>query len=384
MRPLTLGTVVANQQMAMEIRDCLRELPVRILIEQSEITDWGSFLDKLERLRPEAVLLELPYIPEPIDEAIRRIRRTAGSPAVVAVHTKADPETILGAIRAGATEYLYPPISENLVKALERISVEREPDSTGTRRGRIVGFFSAKGGCGATTVACHVAVELQQLTKQQILLADFDLDSGIIGFLMKCKSQYTVLDAVSNINRLDLSYWKALISNGTPGLEIISAPASASARQTAEVERLQTVLNFARGHYDWLVVDLGRSVSRATLVALEEVDETFLVTTADVPALYRAKHVVRTLLDAGCSRDHLHLVLNRLSKRTEVTRSEIQDMLGVPVSFTLPDEQEALYEAYTEGHLLPAKNPLARQIGGIARKLTGNPEPKKMFSGFAL
>lgn len=384
MRPLTLGSVVASQEMVSEIRDCLRDLPVRILIEQSEITDWGSFLDKLERLRPEAVLLELPNIPEPVDEAIRRIRRTAGSPAVIAVHTKADPETILGAIRAGATEYLYPPIAENLVKALERISVEREPDSAGSRRGKIVGFFSAKGGCGATTLACHVAVELQQLTKQQILLADFDLDSGIIGFLMKCKSPYTVLDAVGNINRLDLSYWKALISNGTPGLEIITAPVTSSARQSTEVERLQTVLNFARGHYDWLVVDLGRSVSRATLVALEEVDETFLVTTPDVPALYRAKHVVRTLLDAGCSRDHLHLVLNRLSKRTEVTRSEIQDMLGLPVGFMLPDEQEALYEAYTEGHLLPAKNPLVRQIAGIARKLTGNPEPKRIFSGFAI
>jgi pilus assembly protein CpaE len=357
---------------------------VRILIEQSEISDWGSFLDKLERLRPEAMLIELPNLPQPLDEAIRRIRRTAASPAVIAVHRKTDPETILGAIRAGATEYLYPPIGDNLAKALERLALERQPDAAAGRRGKIVGFFSSKGGCGATTIACHVAVELQQLTKQQVLLADFDLDSGIIGFLMKCKSQYNVLDAVSNINRLDLSYWKALISNGTPGLEIISAPVTASARQHAELERLQTVLGFARSHYDWLIVDLGRSVSRATLVALEEVDETFLVTTPDVPALYRAKHVARTLLDAGCSRDHMHLILNKISKRTEVTRNEIQEMLGLPVSFTLPDEQDALYEAYTEGHLLPAKNVLAKQMAGIARKLTGNPDPKRIFTAFAL
>src|SRR5260370_214796 len=146
MRPMTLGTIVSNQEIATEIHDCLRDLPVRILLEQSEITDWGSFLDKLERLRPEAILLELSNVPDPLDEAIRRIRRTGGAPAVIAVHTKADPETILGAIRAGATEYLYPPIAANPVKALERISQEREPDPGVNRRGKIVGFFSAKGG----------------------------------------------------------------------------------------------------------------------------------------------------------------------------------------------------------------------------------------------
>src|SRR5690349_3877013 len=128
MRPMTLGTIVSKQEIATEIHGCLGARPVRILLEQSEITDWGLFLDKLEGLRPEPVLLELPNVPEPLDEAIRRIRRTAGSPAVIAVHTKADPDTILSAIRAGATEYLYPPIAANLVKALERISLEREPD----------------------------------------------------------------------------------------------------------------------------------------------------------------------------------------------------------------------------------------------------------------
>ena len=78
-------------------------------------------------------------------------------------------------------EYLFPPLQETLRKALEKRSPER-----GRRRERVqgrrqgMGFVSAKGGCGATTLVCHVAVELGR-QNQKVLLADLDLDAGMIG-----------------------------------------------------------------------------------------------------------------------------------------------------------------------------------------------------------
>ena len=41
----------------------------------------------------------------------------------------------------------------------------------------------------------------------------------MIGFLTKTKAIYSILDAVNNLHRLDISYWKALVSNGIPGVE---------------------------------------------------------------------------------------------------------------------------------------------------------------------
>src|SRR6202162_6683998 len=101
--------------------------------------------------------------------------------------------------------------------ALERLAQTRER-SRETRHPTVktLGFVSAKGGCGATTLACHVATEWPRLVQSKVLLADLDLQAGLVGFLAKTKSPYSIADAVNNLQRLDPSFWHGLISNGNP------------------------------------------------------------------------------------------------------------------------------------------------------------------------
>ena len=96
---------------------------------------------------------------------------------IIALNSSADAEAILGAMRAGVHEYLFPPIAEPLRKALEKRSAERARRRESGTKGKSFGFLSAKGGCGATTLVCHVAAELGR-QKQKVLLADLDLDTA--------------------------------------------------------------------------------------------------------------------------------------------------------------------------------------------------------------
>jgi pilus assembly protein CpaE len=288
---------------------------------------------------------------------------------------------VLAAIRAGAAEYVYPPVADHLGAALERVAESRS-QNTGRALGKTVAFVSAKGGCGATTVACHVATSLRQLTGKTTLLADFDLDNGVIGFLTKTKSSYTVEDAIQNVGRLDTSYWKALVSQAEPGLEVICAPGADTERRTEEGR--DAVIDFTRTQYDWIVVDLGRGLTRANRNALQAIDEVYVVTTLDVPALYRCQQMVRSLVEMGCSRDRLRLVVNRISKNAELTKAEIEHMIGIPVSFELQDDAAALGEAYVEGKLLPANSDLAKRMGRIARQIAGIAEPVPSKSRLSL
>ena len=376
MQPLTLALVVAEGELSGQIRESLNTLPVRVVIDQPEVGEWAGFMDRLGRLRPDAVMLEVGRLNDALPEAIRKIRATTAVPAVIAVHDTADPEVILRSIRAGAMEYLSPPLGESLGAALERVSEERSDQAGELKRGRTLAFFSAKGGCGATTLACHVAVLLARLSQRKLLLADFDLNTGTIDFLMKSKARYTVLDAIHNINRLDLSFFKALVTNGRPGMEIINAPNGNAARASAEDERLPHILQLVRTWYDWVVVDLGRGLSKIGMQVLEETDEGFLVTGIDVPALYHAKHVIRSLQDAGYG-GRLRVVLNRLSRRSEVSTAEIQELLGAPVFAVMPDDPGALHDAYSAGTLLPPGTSLAKHLNALAAKISGVKEEKK-------
>lgn len=385
MYPLTIGSVIQDKSLEEQVERALQELPVRNILNDPEIFDWTSFLSRLDRLRPDVLIVDLTNLREPAEQVIRRIRASSASPAVVALHKATDPETILAMIRAGASEYLYPPIEETLRRALENISEQKERQQVrSTARARSFAFLSAKGGCGATTIVCHAAADVARLTNQQVLLADLDLHSGLVGFIMKTKSDYSLLDAAKNLYRLDLSFWKALVSNGLPGLEIISAPAAFTGQEGPSPDEIRQILRFAKSNYDWTMADLGRGLNRATMEAIEELDECFLVTTLDVGALHQCKSVVRTLLSSGYPANRLHILLNRMPKNPEVTIEEIESMLGVPVYHVVPNDYSALYESSVEGSLLPPTAKLAQNLSGLAAKIGGVEEAPKKTRRFSL
>jgi pilus assembly protein CpaE len=378
MYPITAGLIIESKDLWEELKAALEPLPIRLAFEASEIPqDWAPFIERMNRVQPDVILLEITKLREPLDEVVKRLRSTSSQPTIFALHNSAHPEAILTALRAGVSEYLYPPVAEPLNAAFERLSETKEKaGKTTLRGGKIVAFLSAKGGCGATTIACHVAAEMARQNIGKILLADLDLQSGMIGFLMKTSPAYSLADAVNNLQRLDQSYWRGLISNGTPNLEIINAPTTPAAKQLPAAH-VKQVVAFARTQYDWTILDLGRNVNPATLSLLDMVDETYLITTPEVPALHQAKQIVQVLLDAGYSRSHLRLVLNRTSKRIDVTFDELESMLGVPVFASVGNDFEALYEAFSEGRLVGDSTVPGLDFARLAGKIAGVTEQKK-------
>ncbi len=381
MNPLTIGLIVEKKELLDEVQSCVHELPVRIQFEQTAIGDWTEFSDKVTRARPDVLVLEVSTLIDQLPDTVNRIKLLGITPMLIALNDSADPESILAALRAGFHEYLFPPLHGSFRRALERRSEERDHFREGSRKGRIVAFLSAKGGCGATTLACHTAIEIQKLNKFDILLADMDFDSGMVHFLMKTKSTYSVQDAFNNLHRLDMSFWKAIISNGIPRMEVISAPSPVCLRQQPRPEQLQQVLRFVRQNYDWSIVDLGRNLSFLGMSVLDEIDETCLITTLDVPALHQAKQIVQTLMNTGYARNRLRLILNRVPQRLEVTPEEIEKMFGIPVFAVLTDEYQDLYDAYAEGRLV-SEGRLARQFHSLAMKVAGVQEEKRKFRLF--
>lgn len=383
MYPLSIALAIGLGAIKDQVQACLQPLPVRVVVEQDETVDLTGFLDKVQRVRPDVVLVDISARRSPLEELVRDTRALAPEAMIIAIHTAADAETILASLRAGVNEYLYPPLQENLRKALERKSVECSRRVGQRGGGKTMAFFSAKGGCGATTIAIHVAVELGRRDRK-VLIADLDLEAGLISFLLKTKSPYSILDAVNNLYRLDASFWKGLVSNGIPNVEIIPAPATLAGKQQIVQDQLRTILNFVRSQYDCTVVDMGRSLNRLNLELLEETDEACLVTTLDIPALHQAKQIVQTLLDSGYGKHRLRLILNRVPKRMDVTPQELEKMLGVPIHGMLPDDAPALYECYAEGKLLPRTGELGKHIARVTAKLAGLEEDASLKRKFSL
>ena len=123
-------------------------------------------------------------------------------------------------------------------------------------------------------------------------------------------------------------------------------------------------------------MDLGRSLSRMAMAALEEIDEACLVTTLEVPALHQSKQIIQTLLDSGYGKNRIRLILNRAPKRLDITPGELEKMLGVPIFCMIPNDYPELYETYAEGRMLDRSSELGKQIARLAAKLASLEEEK--------
>ena len=97
----------------------------------SNATAWTSFSLKRAGCR------------SPLEEFVRRLKNTTAQPSVFVLHPDASPELILEALRAGANEYLYPPLAETLKDALERLAGNRSRTGVGgpAGLGKAFGFY---------------------------------------------------------------------------------------------------------------------------------------------------------------------------------------------------------------------------------------------------
>jgi pilus assembly protein CpaE len=367
MRPLTTALVISDSDLRHEIRAALHGAPLRYVLDQPAAIETVQ----LKRLQLDLVIVAGTPWGETMPELVKRIKAVSPSCAIMLVDSAPEPESILESMRSGAEEFVLPPFETNLQEALLRIVTQYAKKEIASQPGgKVIGFLSAKGGCGATTAACHVAVELERITQQETLLADFDFESGMVGYLMKSEGPYSLADAVRNVHRLDLSYWQGVVTKKRPHLDVISAPDSLPPAEPFRTEQIRETFRIMRAMYGWIVADLGNSLNPISQTLIEDLDELHLLSTMTLPAMYQAKRFIEKVRDHGYPLKKIHLVANRVPQKQEFTPEDCARTLGVPLSAELPESPD-LDAAYANGKLLSAGTPLAQELSGLAMQMAG-------------
>ena len=332
---------------------------------------------RVRQLRPEVVFVD---VASDLDQSIAIIARIAlMDPQVtaVALDSRSDSDTILRVLRAGASEFLYAPFDPAATSdAVDRLFQLRKPErASQAELGSVCVFSSVKPGSGASTLALHTAFALRRLTGKRVLLADFDLAGGTIGFYLKLNHTCSMLDALERAGNLSVPLWTSLVS-AVGDLDILSAPL-VPCTEVIDTGRLQTVLEYTRTMYDWAVIDLPVVFQRTSLMVLPQADRTFLVSTAELPSLHLARRSITMLEQLGLSRDRFQMVVNRVNRRDGINGADIEKVFTSPVCATLPNDYFSLHRVVTLGQSLSADTDLGRAIDSLAGQLAGTAAGKK-------
>ena len=345
-------------------------------------------LDQLAKLEFDIAILDLTLPDSHGVETFLTVQRHAPALPVIVVTGIDDESVALNAVRQGAQDYLVKGDlnQEKLIRALNyALARTRKPQERHVQpetKASMIGFLGSKGGVGTTTLACHWALELNNLGGK-VLVVDLDMSSGVTSFLMKAESRYTLLDAALNLHRLDRELWNGMACHVQDGVDLIQAPGATGISDAVTAERVRHVLRFAQMQYRWVVVDLGR-LNPASFTILDDSSELFVVTNGELPALHETGRVLRRVLGAGFSAEKLKLLLNRKMKSVSVPADAIEKALGYPVYASIEDFGAELGEAYAEGQFLGEKLKLRKSVARIVRRWQGVEEKSGSSSVFGL
>jgi len=256
------------------------------------------------------------------------------------------------AIRAGVSDVIQLPADEDqLSEAVERASDQLTPSTHipggdpgdkgdgGGDRGRVTTIFSTKGGTGKSVVACNLAVVLARTSEKPVVLLDADLQFGDVAVMLKLTPRHTIVDAVGNIDRLDVALLKSLlVRHERSGVLVLPAPLEpgfADQVSGADMTKIIDMLATFAGH---VVIDTPSHFNEVNLAVLENSDDIILVAGMDIPAIKNVKiglQVLR-LLDMPVSR--VKLLLNRANAKVKLDIGEVEKTLQLKADILLPSD----------------------------------------------
>jgi pilus assembly protein CpaE len=321
---------------------------------------------RIRQLKPNVILLDLASDLEIATELIRFIAGLKPPVQVVGLHTQNDSDAILQSLRAGATEFLAAPFElssqRDAIARLRRLCGSEPVEDSGA--GHVIAFSSAKPGSGASTLATQTAFALRRLTGQRILLADFDLTGGTIGFYLKLSHNYSVVDALQHAEHLDPTLWSSLaVSHG--GLDILPSPAAPYA-EPIDGGRLRLLIDYARQLYDWVILDLPTVFSQISLTALAECEHAYLVTTSELPSLHLTRKAMGMIAQIGFPKERFEVLVNRVERRDDIGAANLEKLFNCPVHASLPNDYFSLHRVVTLGQPLGPEGELGKAIERLA------------------
>lgn len=310
------------------------------------ISATDAIVRQVQDQHAEVVLIDVnSENPQRAIRAIELIRATTNDTAIFAIGEMRNPMTIVGAMRAGAGEFVDRLSgADGLVEAFTRYSASRSKTRS-SGKARVFTIVNAKGGSGATTLAVNTAVSLQQAHGQTILV-DFS-PIGHAALHLNARPSFSVLDALQNLHRMDTSLLEGLMTQTKDGLHLLAAPQQpyVAAPAPAELARLFDLLV---GHYRYVVVDCSGRMDQTTRMLSDLSNAVLMVAQTDVVSLWSASRI-RMFLEEGNTRNRLRLVMNRYKKIPGFTEEEIEKVTNCKILWKIPNNYQLIAPAIDKG-----------------------------------
>lgn len=327
---------------------------------------------------PDLLIVDAPRADEGELDQLERLGHLFPRMAFIVLSSDQSQDFLLRAMRAGVREVLpAAPAAAALIDAVDHVA--EKIGSQGAAQGQVLAFISCKGGSGSTFLATNLAYALSAGGAKRVCLIDMNLQFGDASlFVSDNKPLATLSDVATQIHRLDPSFLSSSMVAVTPNFSVLAAPSDPAHASDVKPEHIDAILKLARRQYDFIVLDVGRSLDPVSIRALDHADTIYPVLQTTLPYIRDGKRLLTVFRNLEYGNDKVELIVNRHDNNSDIRLKDLEEAFETTHMRTMPNHYDAAAKSVNQGvpiTRLAPDSPLSIALMAMARGLTGEAAP---------
>jgi pilus assembly protein CpaE len=291
----------------------------------------------------------------------------------IVISPEQSPAFLLRAMQMGVREVLPPVLNATALQAAVRRVAHKRAPAPAAMQGEVLAFMACKGGSGASFIAANVAHILSTQGERKVALIDLDLQFGnTLLLLSDQRAVNDVAEVARSIGRLDADLLRASMVQVSDHLSVLAAPEDLSQALEVKAAHVEAIIKQARQVFDYVVLDVGRSMDTVSLKALDLATHVFPVLQLSLPQIRDAKRLRTLFRSLEYAPEKIHWIVNRHQKGGEIDLESMEQTLGVKGLTTIPNHFKGVNASVNQGipiQRLAPGNPVARALGDLVSKV---------------
>ncbi len=233
-------------------------------------------------------------------------------------------------------------------------------------RGAVIAVIGAKGGCGATTLAMHMAAYRARTGRTALL--DFDFHRGGVAGALDLWVERSAQEVLELGAALDVASFNENLIEHSSGMFVLAQPFDLNNLVEARASDVRHILNVAAQTFDRVFVDGGNRIDEAMLGLVLRADLVVVVCDPHVGSLRDALRLVRLLRSLDLPEGRIRLVMNRLDADLAHSLPETAEShLQIPFIATVARDDAAFRQADFSGRLVWEVNKRSSTAKGLEK-----------------
>jgi pilus assembly protein CpaE len=343
--------------------------------------------------RPHVILMDINMPDMDGITATEIISNTVPESPIIMMSVQGEQDYLRRSMLAGAREFLVKPFSaDELINSIRHVheleKVRRARYApvapvappggppvapTGRDNGKIITFFSPKGGVGRTTIATNLAVALHQITSKPVVLVDGSLPFGDIAVILNMSPKAkTIADLIGSFETADSDVVESILVQHSTGIKVMLAPPTPESTELITGAHIKHVLELLRERYAYIVVDTWPSFQEQVITMLDVADVILTLMTLEITSLKNVRVFMEVVEKLGYDEAKVQLVANRNDSSGGIKASDVEASLGRKIPHTIVSDGRTLVLAVNRGVpfvISHRDSQVAKDIFALAQKI---------------